>query len=498
MSYVVVCASGSGVFRRLPAVVPTIARQAPSAQYDDRMSERRSNDALRRLLNEIGWSPYELARAVNRVVPPDRRVHAKTPFAWRDRGTVPRDPLPAVVAGILTEARGKVVTVDQLWPGRNHGTEVWLPSISGIAQAPWSPDETLTLLSECQIGPGSRTFFAVSGGELSTIANGWASASHSLAADRTRSTSAGGITHDLIAYLEQDLSQLRRLDDGHGGELVLRTVTHRLSLASDMLAESSYEAGIGRRLLSVVGQMAQLAGWLGFDLGRHGIAQRMYLLGLRAAAASGDRQLGALILSCIAFQQTWRNRPHDAVAIMSTVTRQLRGTATPRVRALIAMREARAFATAGMAREASAALDRAHDGVARGHHENDPAWTYWMDETVLTSEAGRCFLQLGDIRQAESKLANGLAQLGDETSRDRVLYGLSLALAHARAQGSQQDLELACYEANRVLPMLPIVGSVRCRNLIATIRTELRPHRKTASVRDLFASLEEPTNAFIC
>ncbi|MGO4612989.1 hypothetical protein AB4305_03430 [Nocardia sp. 2YAB30] len=316
--------------------------------------------------------------------------------------------------------------------------------------------------------------------------------------DRTRPKYAGGITPDLIAYLEQDLLQLRRLDDGHGGELVLRTVTHRLSLAIDLLADSSYKAGIGRRLLSAVGQMAQLAGWLGFDLGRHGFAQRMYLLGLRAAAASGDRQLGALILSCIAFQQTWRNRPHDAVAIMSTVTQKLRGAATPRVAALIAMREARAFATTGMPHETSAALERAHGALARGPHEDDPAWTYWMDETVLTSEAGRCYLHLGDTQRAETELAKGLAQLGDDASRDRVLYGLSLSLAHARGTAGRQDLELACYEAGQVLPMLPKVGSVRCRNLIEMIRTELHPHRSTASVQDFLGGFEASMSVPIC
>jgi hypothetical protein len=461
------------------------------------MGGTRPNAELRRILEEIGWSPYELARAVNRVVGRDRHIHPKTPFAWRDRGTVPRDPLPAVVAGILTEARGEIVTVDQLWPGRALRTEVWLPAVAHVATERWAPGDTLVLLEELRLAGDAKTFFAVSGTPLTSLAHFGMSVGHPLLAE-DKMTGHGNVTTDFIGYLERDLAELRRLDDGHGGELVLRAVTHRLAQAVDLLNGSVYSAAIGRRLLCVVGQMAQLAGWLGFDLGRHGFAQRMYILGLRAAASSGDRQLGALVLSCLAFQQTWRNRPQDAVSIMSAVRQGVRGAATPRVQALIAMREARAFATAGMQTETSAALDRAHDALASGPHENDPRWVYWMDSTVLTSEAGRCYLHLGDTQRAESRLAEGLAQLGQNATRDRVLYGLSLALAHARGTGGRQDLELACYEADQVLPMLPDLGSARCRNLIETITTELRPYRSTSTVRRFLDKFETSKQSAIC
>jgi len=454
------------------------------------MGEKRANHELRRLLNEIGWSPYELARQVNRVVAPDRRVHAKTPFAWRDKATVPRDPLPAVIAGILTEARGQTVTADQLWPGTGSSGAVWLAASTGVVAGTWPVSETIALLNEGTTSADPRTYFAVSGPELISVAASWSSTRQPVISQRRVSSPPIHVTPEFVEHLEQNLAQLRRLDDGCGGELVLRTITHQLRLAVDLLNEAGYRGAMGQRLLSVAGQMAQLAGWLAFDLGGHGLAQRMYLLGLRAAAGAGDRQLGGLILSCIAFQQTWRERPHDAVAIMTSVNRGLRHAATPRVTALIAMREARAFATAGMNRETSDALERASTALDHGPREDDPSWTYWMDETVLTSEAGRCHLHLGDTVAAETQLSRGLAQLGDNASRDRVLYGLSLALTHARANAGRHDIELACHEAAQVLPMLPMVSSARCRSLITAIGAELRPHRGLASVRDLLDSAE--------
>ncbi|WP_433195814.1 hypothetical protein ACQP1G_42445 [Nocardia sp. CA-107356] len=458
------------------------------------MGGTQPNAELRRLLEEIGWSPRELARQVNRVVSADRRVHRTTPFTWLE-GVVPRDPLPAVVAGVLTEARGEIVTVEHLWPRRAMPTQMWLPAVAQIGDDRWMPADTVALLDKSEAA--AATYFAVSGTALTPFARSWAFTDHPLIPD-TATSQRVSLTGQFIDYLDRDLAQLRRLDDGRGGELVMRAIALRLTQVIELLRDTTYTSGVGRRLMSLAGQMAQLAGWINFDLSHHGTAQRMYLLGLRAATAAGDRQLGALILSCIAFQQTWRERPYDAVSIMETAQQGLRSAATPRVRALIAMREARAFATSGMVSETSAALDRAHEAIALGPHDNDPSWVYWMDPTVLTSEAGRCYLHLGDTPRAERHLADGLARLGDDTTRDRVLYGLSLALTHTRAANGQQDLALACYEAEQVLPLLPHVGSARCRHLIDTILTELRPHRTTAAVREFFDKSESLLPPAIC
>ncbi|WP_039824889.1 hypothetical protein [Nocardia testacea] len=79
----------------------------------------------------------------------------------------------------------------------------------------------------------------------------------------------------------------------------------------------------------MAGQIAQVAGWLAFDRGEHGLAQRLYLVGLRAATAAKDQLLCGLILSCIAPQQAWRGRGHDAISIMNTVDRALPHYAPP-------------------------------------------------------------------------------------------------------------------------------------------------------------------------
>ncbi|WP_416563565.1 hypothetical protein [Nocardia testacea] len=459
------------------------------------MGGKAPNIELRRILEEVGWSPYELARRINRLVPADRRVHAKTPFAWRDRGTIPRDPLPAVVAGVLTEARGEIVTVDQLWPGRVP-TVVWQPTVIDVCAGHWTAAGTVKLLGKVGYsGEGGPIYFPVSGSELTAIAPFWAFGHHPL--PDTVPTGTSSVSSEFVDYLERDLAELRRLDDGHGGRLLKRAVELRLGQVSEVLRNCSFTTTLARRLFSVAGQMAQMVGWLAFDLGDNGLAQRMYLVGLRAAAAAGDRALGALILSCIAQQQAWRDRSGDAVSIMNTLI-EVKQPMPPRVRALLAMRRARAFAAANMPTDTTRSLDRAFESLETATEEQDPQWVYWMTSAVLSSEAGRCYLLLGDRSRAEIHLSEGLSRVGNEATRDKVLYGLSLALAHMPGTSGAGSLEMVCHQAEQVLPLLSRVGSARCRELFDSVLTELRPHSRVIAVRELIDKATSLQRTGVC
>lgn len=459
----------------------------------------KSNSALRQILGELGWSPYELARQVNRHLPKDRQVHPTTAFAWRDRGTLPRPPLPAVIAGVLTEAYGMTVAVDQLWPKRVTPTAVWQPAVADMEADRWAPEATVALLTRSShIGDGSsRTYFPVSGIELNAFAQSWAFGNQPVLAKPT-STGTTLLASEYVDYLEADLTHLRRLDDGYGGRVLMRTVEIRLAQIAEILRDCTYTTDRARRLLSVAGQMAQMAGWIAFDHGDQGLAQRMYLVGLRAASAAGNRTLGALILSCIALQQSWRGRGQDAAAIMRAVEHGLRQPLPPRAQAVIAIRRARAFADVGRAADTAAALEDARAALDVVSQEAEPQWSYWVNLAVVTGEAGRCHLQLGNFRKAEIYLSDSLIGLSADSTRDQVLYGISRALALVRDhRDGKGDVAMACHQVDQILPLVPQVGSARCRALLQTVLSELRPHR-TAAVRDLLDKSAELSQPQVC
>ncbi|GAA5176641.1 hypothetical protein GCM10023321_85530 [Pseudonocardia eucalypti] len=449
------------------------------------MATRLPNTALADALASIGWSPTDLARAINKALPANRCIHPTTPFTWRDKGVVPTGSLPSLVAGVLTEALGQVVTEEDLWPNRRGRKQVHRPSVDGL-EIPWSSRETLALLEKFPAhGPGTvRRFFALSGPDLVNAAARYTNQLPELLP--SRDGDAGTVTTELVDYLARDAGSLRRLDDGHGGALVQRAASHQLSLTLDLLATSSYSARDGRALATVVAQLAQLAGWLHFDLDDHGQAQRCYLIALRAAGLAGDHTLAAMILSCLAAQQSWRNRPRDAVKLLGIAATALPAGASPRVKAILAMREARAHAMTGDQSAATRAIGQAERELGRANgSEPTPVWAYWLNPAVLAGETGRTLVELGQLPQAVDQLDCGIGMLECGASRDRVLYGLSLAKAHATGTASTPgDLERACYAAVTVLPQLKSVSSARCRNLLTDLVNEL-PEPRNRAVRDL-------------
>lgn len=113
----------------------------------------------------------------------------------------------------------------------------------------------------------------------------------------------------LASELEQRVIELRHLDDVIGGGDLVPLVRRELTDAERVVNESSYSEHTGRRLLTVVGELAQLAGWVASDAGQHIEAQQVYLSGVSAAQDAGNRALAGQLLSSLSYQNGQRRRP---------------------------------------------------------------------------------------------------------------------------------------------------------------------------------------------
>lgn len=94
----------------------------------------------------------------------------------------------------------------------------------------------------------------------------------------------------LAEKLESRVIELRHL---------FPVVSKELSEVQGAVRSASYTEKIGRRLLTVVGELAQLAGRVASDAGRYSVAQRIYLDGVSAAQSADDRPLAAQLLSSL-------------------------------------------------------------------------------------------------------------------------------------------------------------------------------------------------------
>jgi hypothetical protein len=257
------------------------------------------------------------------------------------------------------------------------------------------------------------------------------------------------ITAEMLEALEARVSDLRRMDDSRGGHVVLDWAGHDLRWATELLLRASYDLEAGRRLHVIVAELAQLAGWLACDAGRHAIAHRYWLTGLRAAHTAGDDALGANIVSCLSYQATWLDHAPDAVHLIHVALSGARHLEPGRLPALLHSREARALALAGDRPAAQRALDAAQASYAEGPPDQPP-WTYWISEAVLAADAGRAWLDLGEPTRAEVSLGAGLRMFGDAQPRNRMLHHASLAEArlrrgevHGAADAAHAALDLA-------------------------------------------------------
>ena len=93
----------------------------------------------------------------------------------------------------------------------------------------------------------------------------------------------------------------REWDTQCGGGLRRKAVVGQLHEVTDLLQESHSES-VTRRLFRITAELAELAGWMSYDVGLQPTAQKYCVLALHAAKEAGDRPLGAFVLSSMSRQ----------------------------------------------------------------------------------------------------------------------------------------------------------------------------------------------------
>lgn len=140
-----------------------------------------------------------------------------------------------------------------------------------------------------------------------------------------------------------------------------------------------------QRLLEVWAQLAWLAGWMAFDAGEQGLAQRYLRTGLQITHVTGNRGLGVELLGCLIHQAIFRGQPRDAHEL-AQVAIQISKNTSPAVQALAACWHANAQTANGNAYSCHAAMHQAHSKLdAPGSLEDRPDWLYWFDIAGLQS-----------------------------------------------------------------------------------------------------------------
>ncbi|MFI6265202.1 transcriptional regulator [Micromonospora sp. NPDC051006] len=271
-----------------------------------------------------------------------------------------------------------------------------------------------------------------------------------------------------------DLAGLRRLDDLAGGVDLAPFGADRLRRVVRALPRSG-PAG-RRRLLPVLAESAQLAGWLAADAGDLAGGLDAYRLGLRAAAAAGDPALAGHLLGSASHLLAGAGDPQGALLLARTGYAGSRRWASPGLRALLLHRVALAAALGGQPDAARQALGAADRAAGAPEPEREPPWLYWLDGPELAAMTGRALVALGRPRRAEALLDAARESGGP---RRAAIYGGWLARAHLQLG----EVELACDVAGVALLDAVRAGSPRAVTQLTEVRRRLTAHRRAPAVR---------------
>lgn len=258
---------------------------------------------------------------------------------------------------------------------------------------------------------------------------------------------------DLARKVAERVVELRHLDDELGGQDLAPVVLKELSDTETLIRNAAYTDAVGRSLLISLGELAQVAGWVASDAGRHHTAQRVYLEGVDAATEAGDRALGANLLSCLSYQVANLGRRPDDAFLLARSAAKGAGGAAPIVQALLTERVAWAAAKAGRGDAALRALDQVDDLFEARGDDPEPEWVYWVNRQEVSVMRARVMVELQRPREAEELLTGVLTQYPAELARESALYWSWLAEAYATAgdhDAARQALNTATDHARRI------------------------------------------------
>ncbi|MFJ4922635.1 hypothetical protein [Streptomyces sp. NPDC088725] len=470
---------------------------------DGTNSGRRPNGRLDSWFVRSGWSKGELARQVNRRARQMGAHHISTDTSrvrrWLD-GEQPREPIPRILSELFSERFGVGVAVEELGLRSAHQS----PSESGI-DLPWAGPQTVALLSEfsrSDLMLARRGFLGTSlglaaGPALVEPLQRWlvpAPAGEPPRPPETavtdRSSALSGPELDL---LEATTVMFRHWDAQCGGGLRRKAVVGQLHEVTDLLQETQPEP-TARRLFTCAAELAELAGWMSYDVGLQPNAQKYFVLALHAAKEAGDKPLGSYILSSMSRQMIHLGRPDDALELIHLAQYGSRDCATSRTQAMLYAMEARAYANMGQPGKCKRAVRMAEDTFSDAGHdgEAEPDWIRFFSEAELNGENAHSYRDLAYVAGRSPTYASlaeplmeravELFEKDTEHQRSYALNLVGMATVHLLKREPEHATELA-------RQALDVAGKVRSERvntrLRKTVDTAARDFGDVARVTDL-------------
>jgi hypothetical protein len=294
------------------------------------------------------------------------------------------------------------------------------------------------------------------------------------------------ISDDLVTTVEHRVVQLRRADDFITGPTSHDLVWKELRATTRLLTDAALTEDQARRLLTAVGELAQLGAWVSADAGLFENSAKYVRGGVLASRAALNAPLAGNIISTFSYQVANNGSPREAAVLARTAYQGARHDATPIARALLLERVAWASAKSGDMKSCEHALGQVEDAFSGGPRDNDPDWLYWLNREEIDVMAGRCYTELHQPGKAEGLLTSAIARYDQTLIRENSLYLSWLAEDYVQLG----DIDQAAEIASRMAALAARTNSARTDTRLRYIANQLSPHKDTAIVADFFDAYE--------
>ncbi|MGA5634481.1 transcriptional regulator [Streptomyces lydicamycinicus] len=429
-------------------------------------------DALARSLMSQG----ELARRVHsramatghRHINPDATAVRR----WLN-GQETRPPIPALIADVFSGHFGRRITTYDLGLGE-------APDLD--RQLTYSPSWASTVESVTELGRADmdrRKFLAAS--PFAAAAGIGPSRDWLLntldqvpkAGPKVRLEDVTSVRNMFAAFQDTDVMQ-----GGGSGRLVL---TEYMNEHVYPLLRRTYSEDVRRSLCAAVAEQTYLLGWMAFDDGEHGTAQRYLIQALRLAEESHDAALGAHVLAGMADQATLTGNPAEGRRLAQSGRHGLAHVNSQACLADLWALEARAHAAMGDKTATAHAVIESERAFGAVDHATEPVWAKFIDAAYLHGEMANAFR---DIDQAGHAAEHARRSIAHARAQKRARRGAMSQAALAVSHLQRRDLEAAHSAGVRTLELAQRVKSSRAVEAVVDVRRRMIPFGSHRLVTD--------------
>jgi hypothetical protein len=434
--------------------------------------------------NALGRAVTKLAaeRGHPQVRPDGSRVRR-----WIDKGERPRNPVPELLAQVLSERTGYCLSAADL------GLSSTPPRDDTCYRGPAEilDDIQRTTSGTMARGPGTmRASYASiprvgQPRRLLASLESWSWSSPRPLPSAARHGRLGRADAERIAA---HTAALRQMDNRHGGASMCYMAAAHLATTNSLITGGTYTEATGRALFRELGDLCGVVGWASHDSADYASAIRYLTMAVHAARESGDRSLTAHLLQCLARILGYVGYPQAARDCIALALYGSRNTASPRLRAGLHALDARFAALLAAPRDALRAIHLSREIFAEDDTDEIPAFVSYIDEAELSSILGEVLLFLSrktDTSQyagdAIGMLTVAIANRAEHRVRSRTFDAIALA----RAQLFTGQSEAACTAAAQAMTISAGLVSARVRRRFHDLGREARAHPDIPHAREI-------------